>query len=168
MRDALSGEPIPEFFVLGRIHGQWFGDDTREAEAFLTPAFDRWVICADGHRPASGDFARARRVDTVEDTEPELWLINVALEPGWGAPILFQDGEDDSLLVPEFKGRFGPPLPGVRVLADHEPVAESGQDGLALLDLSRAPEQLDFELPGWIVAARTADEGLRLVLMARR
>jgi hypothetical protein len=55
----------------------------------------------------------------------------------------------------------------VQVYAGTELVAVSDADGLALVDLPRAPESLHYARPGWHVAGERTEEGLRFVQMVR-
>jgi hypothetical protein len=165
VRDASTGAPLEDFTTLARIHGQWCGADFEG----LPGGFDRWVVYAEGYRPARGDFSHAVRVHAPEadEEEWELHEVEVALARGHGLALLCKDIESDRLLAPEFDELFGPGVEGVTVLADGEPVAQSDADGLALLDLPRAPGRLECARPGWRVVGERRVEGVHFVLLAR-
>ncbi len=165
VHDASTGAELEDFTTLARIRGQWCGADIEG----LPGGFDRWVVCREGYRPARGDFARAVRVlDPDADEEGwELYEVEVALERGHGLALLCKDIESDRLLAPEFDELFGPGVEGVTVLADGKAVAHSDSDGLALLDLPRAPDRLEFARPGWRVVGENRVEGVHFVHLAR-
>lgn len=143
VRDARTGDELERFVILVRQHGQWWGGGVSPGELARSPcAWERWVVLAEGYRPATGAFARA---GTNEPLEAEML-------PGHGQAILFKDLESDRMFLPEPDDHFGPGLAGVVVLADGVAVATSDGDGLALVDLPRAPDRIEFVHPGWRVA----------------
>ncbi len=73
------------------------------------------------------------------------------------------DGEEDRPGISP-----GPPLKGVRVLAEGKHVATSDADGLALLALGRQPAELEFVLPGWRVASSDTEDAIRRVRMIQQ
>ena len=173
-RDAESGEPIPRFTVAAAVHGQWLGGEA-DAEEDMFPS-DRWIVSAAGHRPRlveRSDFESEGRTSEEEREglgmgEIELRRAQIHLERGFGLPIVFRDGDDDSLQVPAtFGPLIGAPLAGVGVLADGELVATSDAEGLALVSLPSKPARLEFALPGWSVALDETEDGLRGVVMIR-
>lgn len=161
VRDATTGAELEDAVVAGRTRGQWVPGD----EGF-PPGFDRWLVYTKGHRPAQGDFSRARLV-AEGSGERERLVVEVALAPGHGLAVLFKDVASDRLLAPEFEELFGAGVEGVIVLADGEPVAHSDADGLALLDLPRAPDRLTFARPGWRVVSERTVEDVLYVHLAR-
>jgi hypothetical protein len=61
----------------------------------------------------------------------------------------------------------GDGLAEVWVLADGVLATTSDADGLALVELERAPAQLTYQRPGWRVAGERDVEGIRFVQMIR-
>lgn len=164
VRDRRTGAPIEPSIALGRTHGQWWGFE--DDEPGFARGFDRWVVYAPGYRSARGDFAGAVPIG-ADDEGIEQARVDVELEPGYAAALLFKDAEGTRLVAPEFGAYFGDGLAGVQVLADGEPVAESDAEGLALVDLPRAPARLDFGRPGWRVAGEREEDGIRFLHMIR-
>lgn len=163
VRDERSGEALDPSTALARIRGQWLGEDG--AEHGFPLGFDRWVAYAKNHRPSSGDFAHA--VPFVDEEGNELGRIEVELLPGFGLAVLFKDAESVRLVAPAFDGAFGEGVAGAEVLADGKVVATSDGDGLALVDLLRAPERLEFRKAGWRVAGERRESGVRWVHLMR-
>jgi hypothetical protein len=166
VRDAESGAELQGFVMLGRIRGQWTPRDLGP-KGMLPGSFDRWVVYAEGHRPARGDFAGAAEVEVTGEDGAEVHEVEVSLERGHGLAVLFRDIASDRLLAPEFEDLLGAALEGVTVLADGEPLARSDEEGLAVLDLPREGAQLSFERPGWRVVGEREVEGALLVHLAR-
>jgi len=98
----------------------------------------RWMVASPGYRPAYGDESAF----VVQDGGRRA---DVALQAGWGLQLLFADVQN------------GAPLPGVRVLADGEPIATSGEDGICRLAGPARPLCLDFELDGHTLAGSDLD-----------
>jgi len=137
--DKESGQEIPLWNAWVLSSGRWCevtacADAQKRhgnLEVTLEPSdIERWILAADGYRPAMGGAPDSARVDA-------------RLESGWGGAMFFVEGW--GLLVKE-QGR---PLSGVEVLADGLPVALSDQDGAALLSLPRRPGLIEWDLPGW-------------------
>ena len=102
------------------------------------------------------------------DEGEERLEIEIALRPGHGAALLFRDLDSDRLVVPQDeRGLIAPGLADVLVVADGQVVARSDSDGLAVLDLARAPERLEFTRPGWRVAGEHTEDSVRYVFMTR-
>lgn len=166
VREAATGELLERFVLFGRVHGQWLGGED-EGEEELPPWCDRWLVYAEGHRPARGDLTGVRVVRGEDGNERR--ELEVELQRGYGLALLFKDLESDRLLVPESEGWLGAGLADVEVLAGSETVARSDADGLAVLDLARPPEdpELRFHRPGWRVAGESGEHEMRLIHMLR-
>ncbi|HEX6885128.1 MAG TPA: carboxypeptidase-like regulatory domain-containing protein [Planctomycetota bacterium] len=163
VRDAVSGESLETVVFLGRIHGQWFGGEEDEP---VPDAFERWLVYAPGYRSATGDFARAMPAGENEEGN-EVLEIEVELARGFALAVLFKDASGSRLVAPELSDFIGDPLAGVQVFDGDELVAESDADGLALVDLPRAPESLHYGLAGWRVVGEDEEDGIRFVQMIR-
>jgi len=164
VRDEVTGAELDSAIVLGRTHGQWWGFGA--GDPAFTRAFECWVAYAPGYRAARGDFARAVPIG-VDEEGVELAQVEVGLARGFAQALLFKDAAGTRLVAPDFGDYFGDGLPGVQVYAGTERVAESDADGLALVDLPRAPESLHYGRPGWRVAGEREEDGIRLVQMVR-
>ncbi len=158
VRDALTGEALGSFVALGRIRGEWVADLDN-----LSRVVERWVVCAEGYRPAQGDWTDAQVVRAGEG-EPTL---EIALHRGHGAALLCKDLESDRLVVPEAEGWLTPGLAGVRALAGGRELARSDASGLLVIESDADPGRLELVRPGWRVVEDRVDEGLRSVFLAR-
>lgn len=157
---AESGEELASVLLL-HVHGQWFGEQLSPGESLNWALPVPWIVCAQGRRAARGRFPELR-----EDQAQPI-PIEVVLESGHAEVLIFKDVASDRLLAPEFEAEFAPGLPGVSVRVDGRPVATSDADGLVLLDLARAPERVEFALPGWRVLADEKRAWARLVQLVR-
>jgi hypothetical protein len=162
VRQAGSGEAIERALVLGRIQDQWWGGEDPPS---LTVGFERWIAYAPGFRPQRGDFRRAGPF--TEEDDVMVAHVEVELTPGFGLAVLFKDAASPSLVAPAFEDCFGAGIGRAQVLADGRVVATSDADGLALVDLPRAPARLEFRKVGWRMAGEREEDGLRWVHMLR-
>lgn len=133
--DARSGASIePNWAML------WVGEsaseqqldrhwDTNRFEAIPQDQTYRWLVRAAGYRLATGDESAFR-------LEDDLWVLDVALQPGWGQA--FRVTTDTKR-----------PLEGVALFADGERIGVTDAQGLVLMDLQNKPQSLRFELEGW-------------------
>ena len=103
--------------------------DTNRFEAIPQDQRYRWLVRAAGYRLATGDESAFR-------LEDDLWVLDVALQPGWGQA--FRVTTDTKR-----------PLEGVALFADGERIGVTDAQGLVLMDLESKPQALRFELDGW-------------------
>jgi RNA polymerase sigma-70 factor (ECF subfamily) len=132
-----------------RVRGRWL----MGAEGFARAEVERWLVLAQGHRPATGE-------------PPEGGALVPRLEPGWGHAFLFVEAGAD----PDFvggSGIAGRPLAGIEVRADGRRVATSDGSGLALVSLAAEPGSLAFHGPGWLAQSRNDGGGLTVVELRR-
>lgn len=161
VRDRASGAKL-EAIALGRTRGQWWG--YAAGDPAFTRAVDRWLVYAPEHRAARGDFSRAVPTGTDDDGFA-LARVEVELERGYALALLFKDAAGTRLVAPELGDFLGDGLAGVQVFDGTTLVAESDADGLALVDLPRAPERLHYGLPGWRPAGERDEGVIRFVQM---
>lgn len=142
-----AGETL-DTLGLVRLRGQWLLD----SGAFALPEVEGWVALSNGHRPVAGE--RPVGGESV-----------VRFEPGHGQAFLFTQGGGDPLWALGGGARRGM-LAGVQVVADGRVAATSDAQGLALVSLTSAPEELEFRLPGWHIVDQTLHWLLTSVAMA--
>lgn len=150
VRDSKSGETLShEAFT--RVRGRWL-------DGFLSQG-ERWLVWADGYRPASLEPSALATVD-------ETARVTVLLEQGWGQLRLYQTNAVD--LVFDRAGKWSrPPLSGVQVRADGLAAATSDEDGIALVSRERAPERVEEWLAGWSTSSSYTWRGMVVVKMTR-
>ena len=142
-----NGEEL-DTFGLARLRGQWL--------CALDPVphehVDAWVLLSPGRRPRRGGV-------------PAQGELRLALEPGHGQAYLFSEAGFDAVFA-NGGGVRGRVLAGVEVWADGRRVARSDEDGLALVDLERAPGTVEFRLRGWrTFQERTTSQVLTMVTL---
>lgn len=152
------GEPLARPWL--RLAGErwWFPEASlvRDGESSgriaAGAAADRWMVFAEGYRPAHGSLA-----------EPGDEPVEAVLRPGWGCELLLRDASA-GLPRPDLDSWQqaawifqAQPLGGVTVLADGVPIGRSDATGRVRLALDAAPRRLEFDKPGWrVLDARAA------------
>jgi hypothetical protein len=125
----------PLAHVLVRVRGEWWLD----GDTFLREDIERWIVVGEGLGPVSGTCP--------PDAESDV----AVLEPGYGRAFLFVESGGEVAFYWHVGSVRGRPVGGVTVLADGRPVARSGADGMALVELADVPATFDFARPGWSV-----------------
>jgi len=155
--DARDGSLLPAAQVLTGPDGAvlHMGDDLAPGELLWMPddAPFTWSVTAREHAPARGDRDDVR----IEDG---LGVVRVALRTGWGVSLYFRAGDPDGAerdpAAARHNGLDGllgaPPLPGVEVLADGEPVGRSDERGVLHVASGGVPLKLGLRCAGWRLA----------------
>lgn len=107
-----------------------------------------WMVWSDGHRPAYG------RLSELEGERGPA-LMEVELEPGWGAEFVMRDA-GGGVPRPGFDAwqhaafvHQATPIEGILVVADGRVVARSDALGRARIALDSRPAELEFRKAGW-------------------
>ena len=152
--DAETDAPVPYFRVRLAVAGRWRLESEWERHGEAMDAMGqglelRWLLSADGYRPATGGLEAFRPVPGGD-----LLLADVPLERGFGGALVVLDG--GALAANpgwgherELERAHAPPLPGVEVVADGVSAGVSDEHGLVRLSLPRLAERLELRRPGW-------------------
>lgn len=137
VEDALTGEAIPKAIVILTADGcAWAsgrvstGDDLTSFPKVPTDAAVDWWVRADGYVPRFGDESDVIVTDDVG-------LIEVDMQPGWGARIEVKDGTTKL------------PLADVAVSLDGALAGSTDAEGRIDLEAQGAPTHVDLVLEGW-------------------
>jgi hypothetical protein len=152
--DARTGERLERFRVQFQMPDLWSNEDFEAGPevpnaTFAEGARFRWNVYADGYGLASG-------TESVFAGPGGVRVANVQLRPGFAARLLFRDAQGQFATIgDDHNGRVAvlerPPVAGVRVYADGEPIAVSDADGAAVLELAAPPDRIDLTASGWTV-----------------
>jgi len=115
-----------------------------------------WSVWRTGCAPQFGTESDFKDVDGQR-------IAHVEFSAGWGAQIFVRAGRpseariksNDSLDARSAAGALvndlftAPPLPGVEVISDHEPIATSDAEGAVRLSMRTVPRRLSLRCEGW-------------------